>query len=762
MHPIVLDPRITGAVQRFLVCLLLILILGTSIRQAVPAPVALTENVTAELIPDVAKAAPGDRFSLALRLTIREGWHIYWTNPGDSGLPPVASWQEPDHVSVGPMRFPVPEAIPIGPLMNYGFKDEVILLMPVVLDAALPTDRPLRLAADVEWLVCEEICIPESAGLDIEIPVHAGPPVPAPGVEALFTAARAALPQPAPAAWSPRFALDGDSVLLQVDLPAAVADQNLTLRFFPAEPGVILHNAPQLQQVRAGGLGLQMQADYRARDDDFGPLDGLLVLAGEQETEMTGVPRTGYEISAQRAAPSDLGAVVGAQTARSDTATTGGGGLAPDGGDLFTGDGTGETPPWRIDLSTAFLFALLGGLLLNLMPCVFPVLFLKAAGMVEHAHHHAWQVRLQGLAFTAGVLISFLALAGGLLALQTAGVAVGWGFQLQSPAFVAVMAFLFFAIGLSLTGLFTLGGSFVNFGGRLADRPGLVGSFFTGVLACLVATPCTAPFMGAAIGFAVGQSAPVSLGIFAALGLGMALPYLLVCLAPGVLRSLPRPGPWMERFKQALAFPMYATAVWLVWVLSQQAGPLGVAAVLSGALLIAFVAWIYTITRTGGTVARGLGTGLVLLGLLGLVALAGLTQSVTPPTAQVATAETRDGVSRASGPAWIAFSPERLTALRKEGRPVFLNFTAAWCITCLVNEQVALSSAAVANAFERQGIAYLKGDWTSYDPDITEMLTTFGRSGVPLYLLYPGDGGAPQVLPQILTESRVVEAINTL
>lgn len=736
--------RPRAALPTSLACLLLAgLLLATGaavVRPAVAAPVAVTENVTVELIPEVAAAAPGERFWLALRLTIREGWHVYWTNPGDSGLPPVADWQGTDGVSVGDMLFPLPQRIPVGPLVNYGFKNELVLILPVEVGADVPADAPIRLAAQAEWLVCEEICIPEFASLDLELPMTVGPAEPDPSAQTVFAAARAALPRPAPADWLPRFAVADGTVRLHLALPPDFAAGLEHVAFFPAEPGAIVHAADQRVQRRPDGLLLELQGDYLAQEGDLARLDGVLVFAHGAEGE---VDRTGYHLSPRPVAADALdGPATGAAaTAPGDRGTAGGG-----------------DPAWRLDASTALLFAFLGGLLLNLMPCVFPVLFLKAVGMVEHAHHRPWQVRLQGLAFTAGVLVSFLALAGILLGLRAAGSGIGWGFQLQAPAFVAAMAFLFFAIGLSLSGLFSLGGRFAGVGSTLAGRSGTIGAFFTGVLACLVATPCTAPFMGAAVGFAVAQPAAVALAVFAALGLGMALPYLLLSFVPALLRRLPRPGAWMERVKQALAFPMYATAVWLVWVLSLQAGPLGVAAVLSGAVLIAFVAWVHSVTRDGGAVLRAVGTAVVVLGLAGLAGLAGLTQSTAPAGGRAqAAASAPEG-----GPRWSVYAPERLAALRAEGRPVFLNLTAAWCITCLVNERIALSSEAVGAAFRARNMVALKGDWTSYDPDITKLLAQFGRSGVPLYILYPGNGEEPRVLPQILTEGRVLEAIAAL
>jgi thiol:disulfide interchange protein DsbD len=407
-------------------------------------------------------------------------------------------------------------------------------------------------------------------------------------------------------------------------------------------------------------------------------------------------------------------------------------------------------------LPAALMLALAGGLVLNLMPCVLPVLSVKALSLIGHASRGAAVMRRHGLAYTLGVLVSFAIVAGALLSLRAAGEQIGWGFQLQSPAFVTVLAYVLFVMALTLSGVVTLGGRVAGLGSHLAARPGYAGSFFTGALAVVVATPCTAPFMASAIGFALTQPAPLALAVFEALGLGLALPYLALSLAPGWARRLPRPGPWMERLQQFLAFPLYATVAWLVWVLSRQVGPTGLAAGLAGLVLLGLGAWLYESTRRSARTARLVVrtvAALCLIAALGLVALPGA------PTA------TPGGgpAERAGDPIpWEPYTPDRLAALRARGVPVFLNVTADWCITCLVNERVALRSPEVAAGFADRGVAYLKADWTRRDPQITGMLGSFERSGVPLYLLYPVSGSRAlpaQVLPQILTERIVLEAL---
>ncbi|UHQ57125.1 MULTISPECIES: protein-disulfide reductase DsbD family protein [unclassified Microbulbifer] len=428
--------------------------------------------------------------------------------------------------------------------------------------------------------------------------------------------------------------------------------------------------------------------------------------------------------------------------------------------DLDYGNGTatpasgGTTPPAStppggadpgaggssLSLPLALLGAFIGGLILNLMPCVFPVLSIKLLAISETARVPA-QRHAHGWAYSAGVVASFVAIAGLMLALRAGGEAIGWGFQLQSPVLVAVLVYLFFAMGLSLSGVTEFGSRLMGIGHGVSNSPGLRGSVTTGALATLVASPCTAPLMGSALGFAVTQPAPVALSVFAALGAGMAAPFLALTYAPGLVERLPRPGPWMDRFKQLLAFPMYLTAVWLLWVLGRQSGSDGVALVLAGAVAIAFALWLWPRPQwhwfKGGTAIAAIAIAVALLPRL---------ETVT----QVAT----------NSGYWESYSPERLDRARAEGRPVLANMTAAWCITCLANEKVVLSSDEVSTAIEKLGVVALKGDWTNQDPQISELLARHGRTSVPLYLLYPAGGGEPRILPQVLSRDGLLEALD--
>jgi thiol:disulfide interchange protein DsbD len=435
-------------------------------------------------------------------------------------------------------------------------------------------------------------------------------------------------------------------------------------------------------------------------------LDGVLVLHGADGNAR------GYAISAEQAAPS-----------------------ASDGGGLIGW--------WE-----ALVFAFLGGLILNLMPCVFPILSLKVlsfAAVPDPAkrHHH-------GFAYALGVVLSFAALGGALIALRAGGAAIGWGFQLQSPLVVGLLAYLILAMGLGLSGVAEFGVGLAGFGGRFAGRQGLAGAFFTGVLATVVATPCTAPFMGAALGAAIVAPAALALAIFVALGAGLAAPLLLASLVPGVARILPRPGGWMVTLKQVLAFPLYGTAAWLIWVLIQEVGPEGALMALFGLVLVGFAVWVYGRTRFAAASARHVGAALAAASLAAAVVLAAM-QSPVNGRASIP----EDGL------AYEAFTPARLAALTAEHKPVFVNLTAAWCLTCIVNERATLDRDAVRDAFAAHHVVALKGDWTRQDPKIAQFLQSFGRSGVPLYLLYDGDG-TPTVLPQILTEANVIDAVGKL
>jgi thiol:disulfide interchange protein DsbD len=661
---------------------------------------AATEHVKARLVSGHAAVAPGQTFTVALEQNIQPHWHTYWLNPGDSGQATTLDWQG---AQAGPIQWPTPSIQAIGPIVNYGYEGRPALLMDLTVPADAKPGARFKPTAEVRWLVCKDVCIPEQVTLGLDLPVAAQAQ---PGPDAAqIEEWRGAIPKPAPFAVTLAAAPQG----MRLSGPTA----GVTKAYFFADTwGAVAHSAPQPLQADGQGWALQLPAG----DEPLAAgktLSGVVVLtsaAGEQAWTVSAPMPEG---AGKGPGPADLSAPA-AQTA------------AP-----------AAAPESDLGLAPALALALLGGLILNLMPCVFPVLSIKALALVNQGNHKA-----EGLAYTAGVLASFAVLAAVLIALRAGGQQVGWGFQFHSPVFVLVVSYLLFLVGLNLSGLFEIGGSFTGIGSGLAARQGLAGSFFTGVLAAVVATPCTAPFMGAALAFALSQPAAVMLAVFLALGLGLALPFLVLAFWPAAQRWLPRPGAWMDTFKQFLAFPMYAAVVWLLWVLAQQAGPDGVALALGGLVLIAFALWV---RRAGRGVLAG-GVTAVSLALA-----AGMAWWIQPaPAAEVRAASTVE-----------AYSAERLAELRAQNKPVFVNMTAAWCISCLVNERVALSRPEVHEAFAKAGVTYLKGDWTREDPRITAVLKAHGRSGVPLYLYYAPGAAEAQVLPQILTPGLVIEAVSS-
>ena len=661
-----------------------------------------TENVTARLVAERTRVAPGESLDLALVLDIRPGWHTYWRNPGDSGEPPRLVWDLPQGVEVGPIRWPYPSLIRVGPLANYGYSDQAVHPIALSVPGDWPAGQPLPLRLRADWLVCEEHCIPEGGDLDLTLDVVT--PADAardPGISSPeITKARTRLPQDPIAGAT----LTRTDTGIRLQVPAADLPEGLdSAWFFSDQWGQIDHAAPQPWRLEGGRLRLDLTPGPAPQ----AMASGLLVV------EAGGVTR-GYPVEAA-SAPAGTG---------------------------MAGEDLG--------LPLALLFALVGGLILNLMPCVFPILAMKALSLAGQGGAGRRDRTLHALAYAGGVLTFFALIAALLLGLRAGGHAVGWGFQLQYPPFVALMAYLFFVLGLSLAGAVTLGARVM---GLAASGPttGAGGAFATGALAALVAAPCTAPFMGAALGYAATLAWPAALAVILCLGVGLALPFVVLSLAPALARRLPRPGPWMEGLKQFLAYPMFATAAWLVWVLSVQVGPPGVAAVLAGMVLLALGLWAWEGARGRSGRRRGLGLGVAWAGVvlaLGLGLTLGTGRSGSDAGA----------LGRATGPAAEPFSAGRLTQALGEGRPVLVNMTAAWCITCLVNERVALERPAVAEALARRGVLYLKGDWTRRDPHITAYLAEFGRNGVPLYVWYPRPD-APRVLPQILTEGGLLDAL---
>ncbi|HEX3808157.1 MAG TPA: protein-disulfide reductase DsbD domain-containing protein [Rhizomicrobium sp.] len=693
--------------QRFALALLLAFAATTAQADII----GTTPKVQARLIAQSDSIAPGQTVTVALEQVITPGWHTYWVNPGEAGLPTTLDWKLPQGWKTGALEWPYPKRLPVGPLMNYGYEGKVWTLTSVTAPVDAKPGAMLTLPAKASWLVCKEVCIPEDQTVMLAFTVAATPSAPDPKLAAQFATARDKIPTPSP--WPMRFHV-GDNVDLFIASPALVSAQPTDVEFFPAAAGEVKDFAPQTAGTASGGLVLRMTPGEKSKS--IKSLTGVLVL-----TSSDGSVRA-LNVNA---APGEV----------------------PQANFSNTGSESGDMT-WL----AAIAFAFLGGLILNLMPCVLPILAMKALAIASKVGADKREAAHEGLGYGAGAILSFVALGAAILILRAGGNAIGWGFQLQNPVAVAAFALLIFAVGLNLSGVFELPAG-VSAGDALTRKGGVIGAFFTGVLAVAVAAPCTAPFMAAALGFALSQPAAIALLIFVALGLGFAAPFVLVGLAPGLLKFLPHPGAWMLRFKQALAFPMYAAAAWLVWVLAQEAGSMGVVAALAAMVTLGFAAWSWGASREANTSRwRMIGAIAALLAFIASLALLSFA-NVSAPANAVASAQV-EGIP--SEP----YSAARLQSLRAANRPVFVDATAAWCITCLVNEKVAFSNQAVRDGFAQKHIAYLVADWTNRNPEITALLAAHGRSGVPLYLYY-APGADAQVLPQVLTEGSVLAAIGT-
>ncbi len=668
---------------------------------------AADTHSTVRLISEQSSIRPGQKFWLGVEITPRENWHSYWKNPGDSGIAPFLFWEAPDGTQLADPLFAVPEPLPAGPLTNYGYKGPTVLLIEGRAPATGGPSLPLKL--DMEWLVCEVECIPQDASLSLDIPYGDG--AKDPSYRETFSAARAQLPELG--YWEADLNIIGPAAQLIVYMSQREAEDVSDAYFFPEQDGVTLYSSEQRFMVTPAGLVIDMERF----DGDEVPENGLGVLS----VAFTGGTTQSFEVDANITATASLPSV-----------TSGASGLP-----------ALQNPP-SFPLWQAALFALVGGILLNLMPCVFPVLSLKAFSIVSASGRSAGALRLEGWAYTFGILVSFAAVVATLFALRAGGAVVGWGFQLQEPIFVGVMVALMLLIGLSLSGLFNISFGAESAGQSLTSAGGTKGAFFTGVLATLVATPCTAPLMAPAIGFALTQSALVSVVVFLALGLGLAMPFLILSHLPSAAAALPRPGPWMERFKQFLAFPMYLTAAWLLSVYVSLTDSQAQMILLFSLTGLVFAIWLWTGTARASV--KGLSAAVSALCLYVLLGAPGLLGGSS--TANTASEE-------------IPFERATLDQMVAEDAPVFAYFTADWCITCKANEKVALHRAEIQALFQSANIRVVKGDWTNRNDDIAQLLSDYGRAGVPLYLLFPGGGAKAVVLPQILTPGIVREYVES-
>ena len=695
------------------------------------APLNAPEYVATTITPETTSVRPGDTLTLMIEQTIKPGWHTYWKNPGDSGEALTVTWTLPEGLTAGALQWPSPHRMPIGPLLNFGYSDKVRYLTDIVVPENY-TGTSITLNADLAWLVCEEICIPETTKIDLSVPVASDTPVATD--EAAFKQARAAMPRAV--AWPGMLEeLDGAVVLsFTPDSEELAALQGSTdFAFFPEEWGLIQYAAPQTGGLDDKQIKLELKRDTRALKD-VPEIKGVITYQKPDGTHegvavQVAVPSQN-EIAAPAPAPDQPASPY-------KTAST-------------------------MSLPQALVLALLGGLILNLMPCVFPVLSIKALGLIRMSTHEQAHAVTHGIMYTLGILLSFAALAALLIFLQHAGNQIGWGFQLQNPVVVLLLSYLLFILGLNLAGFFEIGGGgLANVGSGLARKHGYSGSFFTGMLATLVATPCTAPFMGAAMGYALTQGAVTVIAISLALGFGLALPYLLLTCIPPLRKALPKPGHWMETFRQFLSFPMFGFAAWLVWVYSQQVDDILFA--LLGLVMIAFGIWMWRnapVRREGRALVR-------LISILSfLIALAVAASSMTRMSAPIIEGQlsTEPSTMQHAGN-WKNFTQADFDTALKGNDPVFVNMTASWCITCKVNEKVALAPQSTQDLFAAQKVTYLIGDWTNQNPEITKFLSAYGRNGVPLYVyvgsrdLTTNQRPEPVVLPQLLTPGLIEDIV---
>ena len=663
------------------------------------------DHIEVEMIPATTSVEAGGTLTLALRLTADEHWHTYWKNPGDSGLATQIDWTLPEGFEAGPIQWPAPARIDVGPLANYGYDGEVLLLTDIRVPADAPGLIPIR--AKASWLVCEEICIPGDANFTLML--AAGPATPDPQWAERIEQTRAALPRVFPEL-DVRAQLAGDEWVLT--LPKGAAPGLNSLAFFPDEEGWIEYASQQ--QLRLEGDGeVQLRFAASAGGERQGQLSGVLVAD------------PGF---------ADCGSAAIINTAFSVT------------------DALPPAPPAgsRLTLFLALGFAFVGGMILNLMPCVLPVVGIKVLTFVENSRSSPASLRAHGLMFALGVLVCFWAVAGVLLALRAGGATLGWGFQLQSPLVVSALALLFFVLALNMSGVFEMGTRVQQLAGSVRAQSGYVDAFLSGVVATVVATPCTAPFMGAALGFAVTQPVVVSMTVFTALALGMATPYLVLSFSPKLVSRLPKPGHWMVTLKQALAFPLYLTVVWLVWVLGRQIGIDAVAQFMVGITFIGAGLWIYgNWSAASASRARAVAYVLAAVFILGGSVVAWPDASTD-----------RDGDLATTEGNWQPWSADAVNISREQGRAVFVDFTAAWCVTCQVNKRLVLNRDSVQTRFRDSNIVLMVADWTNRDPEISAALDSLGRSGVPVYVMYPAGAGQPKLLPELLTESLVLDAID--
>ena len=694
-----------------------------------------TPHSDATMVAEHKSIRAGVPFTIALRLTMEPHWHSYWRNAGDSGLATKIEWKLPAGFKASTISWPFPQRLETPPLVSYAYENEVWLLTQITPPAKLNA-KSVTIYAKAKWLVCKEACYPAEKDVFLTLPISQSAPQGDVRWTKSFASTRSALPL-VDASWKARAEGKSKNLTLQVQPQNGQKLDFEGAQFFVSDVSTLNHATPQKVQRYGNGFRIALQlSEYSSALPKR--LRGIIVLPVGRAWNEAGRRSLAVDVSVEKA-----GAIPVVTTA------------------IASSSGNTSSSGAPLTLAVALFLAFAGGLLLNLMPCVFPVLSLKVLSFVQQAGEDRSRVKKHGLAFGAGVLVSFWVLASALLLLRAGGAGAGWGFQLQSPLFVAGLSLLLFAVGLNLLGAFEVGVSLTGVGNASvfkAQQHGYGGSFWSGVLATVVATPCTAPFMGSALGFALSQPATVALLVFTLLGLGMATPYVLLSLNPSWLYVLPRPGAWMETFKQLMAFPIFATVLWLTWVFGLQTGVDGIAYLLGAMLCVGAACWIWGRFNAAHTVTSR--RVLVQMGTLVALCFAAFAtwRGASIESEATATSSTR---SAANGVSWQKFSAREVEALTSQGRPVFVDFTAAWCITCQVNKRVTLSQESVMNEFARRGVTLMRADWTRRDAEITRALQSHGRSGVPTYVLYKSKEEAT-VLPEVLSENIVLNALDSL
>lgn len=685
-----------------------------------------TENAEVKLISEQSAIVPGETFWVGIDMEIREGWYVYYRNPADSGMPLTVEWTHEKDFNISDIKWPYPQWKDVpGGLTSYAYADSMLYMMEATAPEDLEPGEQTTLQVSADWLICEKVCIPENADLELTLDVAEQPSFNEENL-ALFSKMREKLPGDLNY-WESFAEVEGDSITLKLTTDAFDIPEYENVIYFANEKGEIENGAEQPYTVENDTLTMTLQASTYKSD----PVNRVWGLVYNEE---------GWDESGRiKAMTVDIN-LGGEEEPVASTSTSSGPAL-----------------------SQSFLlilgFAFLGGMILNLMPCVFPILSIKVMNFLQMSGDDPKKAKLHGWVFGAGVIVSFLVLAGLLLLLRAGGQELGWGFQLQSPPFIAFMTFLMFGLGLSLMGVFEIGNSLMNVAGSADTGDGLKGSFFSGVLATILATPCTAPFMGTALGAAITMPAITALLVFAVLGLGMAIPYIVLSSFPALMKKLPKPGAWMETFKQFMAFPLFATAIWLAWVFGQQVGIDGLTNLMIGLLLLSMGIWILNRWKATqiSNVSRIVSRAVVILLVVG-----GFFISASS-TAQQTTTTTSSGAQTDSyGIEWQEYSQSQLDDHLADEKNVFIDFTAAWCITCKANERVVFSSNEVKQKFEDMDFVMMKADWTNRNPEITRALESFGRNGVPLYVIYNEQLDEPMILPQLLTPGIVIDALNEL